>query len=352
MSSRIETYCHFCDKSVTAQKEAREETILVRNDPYEVMQDVIVCEECENRIEGCDTEEGNLQRAYDAHRDAHSLLSPEEIKQTYSDYGLSQASFCKMLNLGAATISRYENGSLQTKQIDSSIRSAGDPQRILALLESNKASIPANQYKKAVSIARSRLDGAATEPPQMIRANFQVFFGCLDTPCAENGYRVLDRQKIVEAALFFASKCKDFYLVRFNKAFFYADMNAYAITSKSITGLQYANAPQGPIINGYDILKGILADGKNLDVEVHYFGNNEAAELIALREPDMSVFSADEQLVMENTANFLNSFRTSKELSDYTHREKAWIETVPGQTIDYSYAFDLIEESRILEGID
>lgn len=352
MVTTINDYCQYCNKDVLAEKKTAKENIDVKGESFCVEQDIVTCGECGRRITDSTVEDGNLKRAYSAYRNANSLLTPEEISAAYSNYKLSQASFGKLLGLGATTISRYENGGLQTKQIDAAIRSAIEPVNMIALLNRHKDDIPKNQYQKALSIAQNRKSDAEPTITQIRRANFDVIFGNEKLPSEENGYRTFHMDRIREAALFFATNCKDFYMIKFNKAFFYADMSSYLTTSKSITGLVYANAPQGPIIDGYDYLKGILTDGKNLSVEVHDFGEYEAEELIPLRDPDMMLFSQEERKIMINTAAFLNSFRTSKLLSDFTHDELAWKETSSGQIINYSYAYSLNGAARITAEFD
>ena len=122
-----------------------------------IYQVVLTCPECGGRIGDERVESANLRRAYEAYREGQGLLSASQIRDAYDSYGLSQASFGKLLGLGGATLSRYENGGVQTRQIDQAIRAASDPHAMLDLLAEKGAEIPAAQRGRAEQRAREKL---------------------------------------------------------------------------------------------------------------------------------------------------------------------------------------------------
>lgn len=100
----------------------------------DVDQVVLTCPECGGRIGDERVESANLRRAYEVYREGQGLLSASQIRDAYDSYGLSQASLREAARLGGATLSRYENGGVQTRQIDQAIRAASDPHAMLDLL--------------------------------------------------------------------------------------------------------------------------------------------------------------------------------------------------------------------------
>lgn len=150
MNEILETYCSTCAHKVSACEETRAEHLKVRDAWVDVDQVVLTCLSAEG---ASGTSPGSkapiCARAYEVYREGQGLLSASQIRDAYDSYGLSQASFGKLLGLGGATLSRYENGGVQTRQIDQAIRAASDPHAMLDLLAEKGAEIPAAQRGRA-----------------------------------------------------------------------------------------------------------------------------------------------------------------------------------------------------------
>ena len=60
----------------------------------------------------------------------------------------------------------------------------------------------------------------------------------------------------------------------------------------------------------------------------------------SLEKPDLNVFSIDE---LETLVNIKKKFDNldSTEISEFSHKEKAWIENEENEAISYAYARDL-----------
>lgn len=342
MNEILETYCSTCARKVSACEETRAEHLKVRDAWVDVDQVVLTCPECGGRIGDERVESANLRRAYEAYREGQGLLSASQIRDAYDSYGLSQASFGKLLGLGGATLSRYENGGVQTRQIDQAIRAASDPHAMLDLLAEKGAEIPAAQRGRAEQRAREKLARGRESRFEyaVVRGDFSLVLNPADAS-ELTGFRAFDVDRAREMAVFFASRCKHFFKLRFFKTMFYADFTAFAETSRSMSGLRYAHAPNGPIVHGHEALLAALVDGESLDVEEHEIGETSAEKIVALRDADLGVFSERERIILQKTADFVNSFRKSSELSERSHDEPGWRGTENGQLISYEYAFDL-----------
>lgn len=213
---------------------------------------------------------------------------------------------------------------------------------MLDLLAERGAEIPAMQRGRAEQRAREKL--LRKRPSRTEYAVVRGDFSLLLNPVEESelsGFRAFDVGRAREMAVFFASHCKHFFKLRFFKTMFYADFTAFAKTSRSMSGLRYAHAPNGPIVHGHAALLAALVDGESLGVEECEIGETSAEKIVALREADLSGFSERERIVLQKTADFVNSFQKSSELSECSHDEPGWRETANGQLISYEYAFDL-----------
>lgn len=344
-------YCPKCDLSVEASICESKDELVVKGCPVQALQQHATCPNCKTELADEDMLRFNLDAAYNEYRRENELLTITEIHDTYERYGLSQASFAKLLDLGAATISRYENGALQTKQIDTAIRNATDPRHMLTLLQKNGDRIPKSQLKRAQVRAQNMLGLDAA--PESISYFFMQFSNLTielnTTECLSvlNGYRTLSPERVVSMALYFSQQCDSIFRLCLNRAFFYADYAGFATTGKSISGLVYTHASAGPIIDGYDALIAMLLAKKELSIELVSAKGFENEKMIALHEPDLSLFSREENCVLENVATFLNGFNTANELSKHTYNEAAWQKTTEGQKIPYDYAFELHDLERL-----
>lgn len=158
------------------------------------------------------------QRAIsDAYRKAASLLTGKEIREGRKRLNLSQDALAKRMNVGIASIKRWEGGLIQTKAMDNALRHAlqGD--------------IVGDKYigNRTFSVARIKLVLAHLE-------------STLGKKLLKKGDRML-----------FAAK----YL-------WYADMVAFRELGKSMTGSTYACLPLGPQLNNY---RDLIDEIKNAD---------------------------------------------------------------------------------------
>ncbi|HOO52024.1 MAG TPA: type II toxin-antitoxin system MqsA family antitoxin [Alphaproteobacteria bacterium] len=126
-------YCPNCDKEVILREERRKETYPVKGEEITIDATVCVCSECNEDVWDRETDDANLDMAYNIYRKRHGLLSPEEIKCIREKYGVSQATFAKILGFGEKTITRYENGRIQDEAPNNLILIVKDPSCFMKL---------------------------------------------------------------------------------------------------------------------------------------------------------------------------------------------------------------------------
>jgi len=169
----------------------------------------------------CGVEAGTVNQAAriqktiaDAYRKAVNLLTGDEIVEKRKRLGLTQEGLAKRMNVGIASIKRWEGGTLQSKSMDHALRialggrSAGD-----SCTGNREFSIP--RIKLVLKEFESGLG------KHILKKNDKMLFAA--------------------------------------KYLWYADMVAHRETGESLTGSTYAALPYGPQLNNYkDLIQDII----------------------------------------------------------------------------------------------
>lgn len=101
-----------------------------------------------------------------------------------------------------------------------------------------------------------------------------------------------------------------------------------------MTGLAYFHMPYGACPLGLNLIldsKNIVIEEKELDDSTQYL----ITEAISDYE-----LSSDEKEVIDFIMNYFKNFST-KQIVDYIHKEKAYLETKDNEFISYKYASDI-----------
>lgn len=169
----------------------------------------------------------------DAYRKAINLLTGKEIREGRKRLNLTQEALAKRMNVGIASIKRWEGGLIQSKAMDRALR--------LAL----QGQIPGDNYtgNRTFSIPRIKL----------VLKQFESILG----------KRILKkRDKMLFAA----------------KYLWYADMVAFRELGESMTGSTYAALPYGPQLNNY---RDLIDEIKNADESIAEHLSQEEKRVIS-----------------------------------------------------------------------
>lgn len=328
-------YCEECGREVETKVITKKESYDVCGEPIEVDAQVLVCAECGEEFYSEELDNATLVRAYNEYRRKHKLLLPEEIKKIREQYELSQRSFAKLLNWGDKTICRYENGSLQDKAHNSLLLFLREPENMRTYLTENEVSINEKQKEKLLTVVE-KLE--QNEEYRTGRRFFNLFF--TKVPCEENGYRAFDYDKFCAMVLFFAHKASELLKTKLMKLLNYSDMIFYKENGISISGARYAHLPYGPVPENFDIFLGTMEADHIAHIEVIYDNGYEKHQVIPEEEMPEDVLSEDELEVLGRIYKKFESFG-SVDISNYSHKEKGYMETKKGEIISYSYAKDI-----------
>jgi hypothetical protein len=125
------------------------------------------------------------------------------------------------------------------------------------------------------------------------------------------------------------------------KLLFYSDFINYKKFKSSITGLEYAHLPRGPVPDNYLMVLGtILKNSPSLILQTKILGKREGEVIFCNSTPDLSIFSELELGIIKKINSQFKYF-TSADLTDSSHQEAGYKETSTGQLIPYSYAEEI-----------
>ncbi len=258
-------------------------------------------------------------------------VTKEEIINLRNSYHLSQDLFSKVIGCAKKTLISYEKGkSIPNDSYLIILKTLlAKPESILIFIEANKDQFTSKEYDRI----KSKLDKIIPNNSISVELN-------IDEDLNEyNGYTKYSREKIYNMILFFAEKT--ILKTKLLKEMFYADFLFYKENCKSITGLEYAKLPYGPVPDQYETIINccILKDYINYDVEIH---NNdyESHNISAIKKFDKTLFTKEELNIMNKVRDKFMKF-TSSDIVEYSHKEKAYTENKETSKISYDYAFDI-----------
>lgn len=147
------------------------------------------------------------------------------------------------------------------------------------------------------------------------------------------GHRAFSLEKMAAMVSYLASRTADLYKTKLNKLLFYADFANYYLHGVSISGSRYVHLPYGPVPDSYE---------ETLETLNHYgvvdISRQNSAELIRSGENSATDFlSAEETRSLDWVLEQFGGMSASQ-LTEISHREKAYKNTRTGEEIAYEYA--------------
>jgi len=150
-------------------------------------------------------------------------------------------------------------------------------------------------------------------------------------------------EKLKELMLYIADKSAAdplFGALKLNKILFLIDFTAYGIWGKPITEATYVHQKLGPVPFQLLPARGALIDsGAAVLQDREHFGGTQQ-RLTALREPNMSLFTAEERKLIDEALETLRS-SNGTEVSNWTYTLRPWKDTLTGDEIPFYTTFIL-----------
>lgn len=130
--------CFECceDKEATLFKVDR--TVVFKETELTFKAEEYICDTCHHVVSDDELYNKNVASTIRAYKEQKKLLSSEKIRYIREDlYNLTVRNLAKLIGCSPATISKYENGSIQTGQHDFMYRMLEDPENMAMLIKKN-----------------------------------------------------------------------------------------------------------------------------------------------------------------------------------------------------------------------
>jgi uncharacterized phage-associated protein len=150
-----------------------------------------------------------------------------------------------------------------------------------------------------------------------------------------------DETKFAELMLYVADKTSADHrggAAKLNKYLYFAEFSAVRRLGHPITGVAYQKLSHGPAPRRLlPVRDALVADGSARLERRHDAFGYEHTDLVPLRDPDLSRFSADEIQIIDEVIDELLPLNGAQ-VSELSHREAGWILVDVGDTIPYELA--------------
>jgi len=267
----------------------------VKGEFVEVIVSCKVCKKCNSPF--MDTEQMNVLRraAADKYRKSHNLLMSSQIITYREELGMSQSAFARYLNVGEASIKRWETYYIQDIGQDEHIR--------------------------------IKCDEACAE------INFLDVYWKRHEPDIYSGNRKFNLQLFKNVATFLVKHINES-IIYLNKLHFYVDFFHFKKFGTSLTGARYVPLKYGPCPDQYRTIYAAM-------VNKGYLKENKDHFYEALSPLDLTLFDDNERETLDYIQKFCRS-HGAKKLYTLSHQEPGYTKTSECAFISYQFARNLL----------
>lgn len=333
--------CPLCGKAHEVEERKRFATLIVKGEEVTYEERFYFCEnadEDENEFETGSMINTNLLNARNAYRVKRGLLTSDEIVALRENYGLSQVDLARLLGWGEATISRYESKAIQDEAYDTMLRLIKDnPLIALEFLKKNTSKFSVSKRVEIRAKIVENLDSYGKE--YLTRQAFEGEYADFEEPSEANGFTVLDVDKIEAIISYIAEKVSNLFKVKLMKMLWYVDSLSCKRNGHAMTGMVYRHNTMGALPVGHYSLMNL--EKLNIQEEESYYYDS-MLHIYPTRGMDYSVLSDDERIIIDKVIKKFKNYK-AKEIVEYMHEEKAYIETKPGDIISFSLSKEIRE---------
>lgn len=329
----------FTGGAATLQHENKE--FEFRKEKFSILHFYYRCEDTKEEFTTGEVDQLNLNQLYNQYREKYSIPFPEEINAIRDQYGVSASKMSEILGFGANSYRQYESGDIPTVANGRLILAAKDPTEFKTFLDASATVLGKRDYEKFKDRVSELLEAENKNIWDRLFID-QIFTH--SKPSEYTGYKRPSLEKITHTISYFSLHVDYLWKTKLNKLLFYSDFLHYKRTGYSICGIAYRAIQLGPVPAEYDKLYLKLLDDNQFDVvfipfeENGYYG--EALKNKVKFEKEL--FTDTELKVLDEVLDKLAK-KSSTEIVDISHQEKAWIENEgKHEMISYQkYAFQL-----------
>lgn len=150
-----------------------------------------------------------------------------------------------------------------------------------------------------------------------------------------------DERKFTELLLYVAKQLEGDptgAAIKLNKVLFFAEFAHVRAYGRPITGAEYQKLKYGPAPRRLLPVRARLVEGGEARLVEEWYLGYKQDRLVPLREPDLSLLSAEEMKTVHEALGELEG-ATGIELSELSHEEMGWKMVAEGETIPFEAAY-------------
>ncbi len=289
-----------------------------RGEQYKYEHILWLCEDSGEQFTDDESDTAGFIQITNQYRAKYGIPYTDEIIAARQRYGISAAKMSLILGIGINQYRLYEQGEVPNVSNGRMIRSIMNPKVMLEMVESSKNELSVPEYEKIISKVKTIISNRVSYKMEQYEARriFSTLRG------ADNGYAQLSLNRLKNIMLYVLNRCKDVWCTKMNKLLFYIDFVSYRERGMAMTGLSYRAIDFGPVPERWER---VYSEFQEVRQELCQAGDFVGSVLIASNEPDITMFTEAELNVLDTICNNLGS-KTSRELSQLSHEEKAWID--------------------------
>ncbi|MCD4713590.1 MAG: DUF4065 domain-containing protein [Clostridiales bacterium] len=338
----IEMNCPVCGGIHMVEKRLRETQSLFKGEVVDYEEVYFLCDKAddeENEFVPAKVMDFNLLKVRDAYRTIKGLLTSNEIAEIRLYYGLTQSEFAALLGWGEVTVTRYESKTIQDETYDSLMRMVRENSMLaLEYLDKHKDRFTDKRYSEIRLSVKKRLDLSSHMYLKM--QEIKSLYTKFEEESDYNGFKILDVDKLTTVIGYFANEVNHLYKVKMMKLLWYTDAIYYRRHGQSMTGLVYEHMTYGALPIGFNEILSV----PTIHVVEEMMYEDIGYKIVPTSKVDKNVFSRDELSVLELVVDKFKEYR-SKQIVDYMHEEKAYLETQDHELIPFTLASELNELS-------
>ena len=148
MNIKTTVYCPECHKTVKFIMQREERYAPIKGVKYPYLAKVARCVHCNEKLDVYHDE--NLKLGYDAYREAHNLISLEQIREIPEMYNIGKRVLSSLLGWGEHTFTRFYDGYLPTKEYSDTLKKLyNSPAEYRNILEDGRNVLTQVAYNKS-----------------------------------------------------------------------------------------------------------------------------------------------------------------------------------------------------------
>lgn len=282
--------------------EKRKQTFIVRDSEVTVFADARVDDQSGKILSDLQLDNQAVKLAFDQFRVLNHFITPSEIVHFRERYGLSQRALAKLIGIGSATITRYEQGSLPTESINNLLQEIiNDDNAFKNLVNKNGERLSIREQK----LIMKRVSSQQSDTKKEALINLYQKRTESNVASINNGFKKFDFEKFKNMVIFFVKNNSHLSKEKLNRLLFYSDFDFFSAETVSMSGVTYSYDYFGPAPVDLELLYMQLRDENVLVITTFLDDRGETLGTDAIF--DTTLFDAEELKVLKKVdAKFKN----------------------------------------------